>query len=109
MPATQRSIFAARPLYPGALPRRMDYQPEQAFADCERFLMGQSAPALVGHALATVVRQDMKIVADRVVRRAYGASQQDRLAVLLALRNKVYDIFFYRIVRFRRIYEFFPR
>ncbi len=87
----------------------MDNQTAQAFADFERFLMGQSAPALVGHALATVVRQDMRVVAQVVVRRAYSTSQQDRLAVLLAVRNKVYDIFFYRIVRFRRIYEFFPR
>jgi hypothetical protein len=87
----------------------MDTQTAQAFADFERFLTGASAPALVGHALATVVRNDVKTVAATVVRRAYADPGPRRLQALLAARDKVYDIFFYRIVRFRRVYEFFPR
>ncbi len=87
----------------------MNSQTAQAFADFERFLGGMSAPALIGHALATVVRHDVHVVAETVLRRAYSNPNVDRFQSLLATRNKVYDIFFYRIVRFRRIYEFFPR
>lgn len=87
----------------------MDSQIAQAFADFERFLAGTSAPALVGHSLATVVRQDVARVADVVVRRAYQTQGQERFRALMALRNKVYDVFFYRVVRFRRVYDFFPR
>ena len=87
----------------------MDNQTAQAFNDFESFLRGERAPALVGYALATVIRQDVRVVADAVLRRAYENGAQDRISGLLAARNKVFDIFFYRVVRFRRVYEFFPR
>src|SRR5262245_59414035 len=87
----------------------MDSQTAQAFADFERFLSGLSAPALVGHSLATVVREDVRSVAEVVVRRAYSTPGVDRMRPLLTARNKVFDIFFYRVVRFRRVYDFFPR
>lgn len=87
----------------------MDQHTEQAFADFERFLQGQSAPALVGHSLATVIRQDVHVVAETVLRLAYTAPPNERAKAILLARAKVYDIFFYRIVRFRRVYDFFPR
>lgn len=87
----------------------MDNQTAQAFAEFERFLSGMSAPALVGHSLATVIRQDVRSVADVVVRHAYSGGAPDRLASLMTARTKVFEVFFYRIVRFRRVYEFFPR
>ncbi|MGB5038220.1 MAG: hypothetical protein WBQ66_16555, partial [Blastocatellia bacterium] len=87
----------------------MDNTTAQAFADFERFLMGQSAPALVGHALATVVRYDIRAIAETVMQKAYTAPPPERAKAILVLRAKVYDIFFYRIVRFRRVYDFFPR
>lgn len=87
----------------------MDNTTSQAFADFERFLMGQSAPALVGHALATVIRYDIQTIAQTVLTKAYGAPPAERAKAILILRAKVYDIFFYRIVRFRRVYDFFPR
>jgi hypothetical protein len=87
----------------------MDNQTAQAFAEFERFLRGKSAPALVGHALATVIRYDVGAVAETVLRSAFASGGPDRFATLLTARAKVFEIFFYRIVRFRRIYEFFPR
>jgi len=87
----------------------MDDTNSQAFADFERFLMGQSAPALVGHALATVIRYDIQTIAQTVLGMAYAAPPAERAKAILNLRAKVYDIFFYRIVRFRRVYDFFPR
>jgi hypothetical protein len=87
----------------------MDTQTAQAFAEFERFVKGQSAPALVGHALATVIRQDIRAVTGEVLRLAYAGGSSNRLTALLTIRAKVFEIFFYRIVRFRRVYEFFPR
>ncbi|HQR38756.1 MAG TPA: hypothetical protein PLF26_10185 [Blastocatellia bacterium] len=83
---------------------------KQALSDVELFLAGARAPALIGHSLATVVSQDVRVVASAVVRWVYGdpRAMQDRFAALLAARNKVFDIFFYRVVRFQRIFEFFP-
>jgi hypothetical protein len=87
----------------------MDQQTSQAFAEFKRFLRGQAAPALVGHALATVVRQDMRAIVDAVLREAYAMRGVDLMEALLAVRAKVYEIFFFRVVRFRRVYDFFPR
>lgn len=88
----------------------MDDGLKQALQDFELFLAGSRAPALIGHSLATVVGHDVRVVADAVVRWAYR--QQDPLRnqaeILLGARNKVFDVFFYRVVRFQRIYEFFP-
>jgi hypothetical protein len=84
----------------------MDSRVKQAYADFERFLSGASAPALVGHSLATIVRQDVRQVAACVVRDAYERGGIERV---FAARDRVFDIFFYRIVRFKRVYEFFPR
>jgi hypothetical protein len=86
----------------------MDSQIRQAFIDFNHFLSGSRAPALIGHSLATVVRQDVRAVADAVARWAYAQHDRDRFASLIAGRNKVFDIFFYRVVRFKLIYDFFP-
>lgn len=81
----------------------------QPFDDLDQFLSGIRAPALVAHSLASVVSQDPAAVAKAVVRWAYGQIGRDRFAALLAARNKVFDIFFYRIVPFDRVYGFFDR
>jgi hypothetical protein len=82
---------------------------KQAIADFDLFLSGRRAPALVGHSLATVVEQDVRVVAGAVARWAYNEpASGDRLATLLQARNKVFDVFFYRVVRFQAIYDFFP-
>ncbi len=88
----------------------MDDTLKQALADFEAFLSGVRAPALIGHSLATVVAQDVRIVADAVVKWAYGREEtfDGRVEAVIAARNKVFDIFFYRVVRFQRIYDFFP-
>jgi hypothetical protein len=87
----------------------MDSRVKHAYADFERFLAGTSAPALVGHSLATIVRQDVRHVAASVVRWAYEHGNGECIDGVFAARNRVFDIFFYRIVRFKRVYEFFPR
>lgn len=83
---------------------------KQALADFELFLSGSRAPALIGPSLATVVSQDVRVVAGTVGRWVYGnpLAMRDRFSALLAARNKVFDVFFYRVVRFQRIHEFFP-
>ena len=81
----------------------------QAFRDFHEFLSGTRAPALIGQSLATVVVQDPAAVAASVADWTYSRQHPDRFAALLAARNKVFDIFFYRVVRFRRIYDFFDR
>jgi len=83
---------------------------KQALADFELFLSGSRAPALIGHSLATVVSQDVRVVAGTVGRWVYSnpLAMRDRFSALLGARNKVFDVFFYRVVRFQRIHEFFP-
>ena len=83
---------------------------KQALADFDLFLSGSRAPALIGHSLATVVGQDVRVVAGSVGRWVYSnpLAMRDRFTSLLAARNKVFDVFFYRVVRFQRIHEFFP-
>jgi hypothetical protein len=82
---------------------------EQAFRDFHEFLSGARAPALIGQSLATVVVQDQATVAAAVIAWAYGRPSHERFDALVAARNKVFDIFFYRVVRFRRIFDFFDR
>ena len=82
---------------------------KQALLDFEHFLAGTRAPALVSHSLATVVGQDVRVVAGAVARWTYANHPgADRFSALHAARNKVFDVFFYRVVRFQRIYDFFP-
>src|SRR3954465_11431797 len=80
---------------------------DQALKDFREFLSGTRAPALIGQSLATVVVQDHHTVAAVVVNWAYAHPEPDRFTSLMTARNKVFDIFFYRVVRFRRIFEFF--
>src|SRR5438045_740236 len=69
----------------------------QAFRDFHEFLSGTRAPALIGQSLATVVVQDQSTVAAQVVSWADAHPEPDKFAALVAARNKVFDIFFYRI------------
>jgi hypothetical protein len=85
----------------------MESHLSQAFSDFEEYLSGSRAPALVAHSLAKVVAQDQRTVAAAVVRWVDARRSDDRVVAVLAARNKVFDIFFYRVVRFRRIYDFF--
>ena len=88
----------------------MEESLKQAISDFELFLSGSRAPALIGHSLATVVEQDVRVVASVVARWVYAdpTAMRDRFSALLSGRNKVFDIFFYRVVRFQRIFDFFP-
>jgi hypothetical protein len=81
----------------------------QSFKDFHEFLSGRRAPALIGQSLATVVVQDPRDVARSVASWAYANPSPDRFTALVSARDKVFDIFFYRVVRFRRIYDFFDR
>jgi hypothetical protein len=80
---------------------------KQAIADFELFLSGKRAPALIGHSLAFIVRLDLSQIIEIILN--WAGNQEDQLInSLLGARNKVFDIFFYRIVRFEIIYSFFP-
>src|SRR4051812_31813993 len=63
---------------------------KQALADFELFLAGSRAPALIGHSLATVVGQDVRVVASAVSRWVYSSpnATYDRFSALVAARNK---------------------
>src|SRR5262245_20871139 len=88
----------------------MEESLKQALSDFELFLAGSRAPALIGHSLATVVSQDVRVVAGVVSQWIYADphAMRDRFSALLAARNKVFDVFFYRVVRFQKIHDFFP-
>ncbi|MFQ3640171.1 MAG: hypothetical protein SNJ62_09210, partial [Chloracidobacterium sp.] len=85
---------------------------QPAIADFEAFLSGERAPALVAASLVTVLQTDIRTVSwvvlnwvSKNVQRHPGSNPLD---ILMAARNKVFDIFFYRVVRFSQVYNFFP-
>ncbi|QUV92563.1 hypothetical protein [Chloracidobacterium aggregatum] len=86
---------------------------QPAIEDFRGFLAGQRAPALVAASLVTVLQSDIRTVSWVVLDWAAKAAQQqpgsNPLEIVLAARNKVFDIFFYRVVRFDQVYRFFPR
>jgi hypothetical protein len=86
----------------------MDESFQQAVVDFEFFLSGQRAPALVGHSLLTVLKADVRTVGWIVLNWVSKNANGNPLETTLAARNKVFDIFFYRVVRFDQIYQFFP-
>lgn len=81
---------------------------QQATLDFESFLSGHKAPALVGHSLMTIMKNDVRTIAHITmtwaVKQTSGALPQN----LMQARNKVFDIFFYRVIKFEGIYKFFP-
>ncbi len=86
---------------------------QPAIVDFEAFLAGQRAPALVAASLVTVLQSDTRTVSwitlnwvSKAAQRQPGANPLD---ILMAARAKVFDIFFYRVVRFSQIHQFFPR
>lgn len=85
----------------------MDAQLRQAFSDFEEYLAGSRAPALAGHSLAQVVSQDPRAVASWIVRWALAQNEPDPVFALVGARNKVFDVFFYRVVKFARVFSFF--
>ncbi|MBX7221350.1 MAG: hypothetical protein K1Y36_15480 [Blastocatellia bacterium] len=86
----------------------MDEALQLAIIDFEAFLSGQKAPALVGHSLMTVMRTDVRTVSHIVLSWAMRQQSNPLPYTVLQARNKVFDIFFYRIVKFDGIYKFFP-
>jgi hypothetical protein len=80
----------------------------QAIADFELFLNGQRAPALIGQSLGVVIRLDVRQIAQIVINWSLQQRQWPLLDVIMAARSKVFDVFFYRVVRFEYIYSFFP-
>ncbi|MGQ9897947.1 MAG: helix-hairpin-helix domain-containing protein [Acidobacteriota bacterium] len=86
---------------------------QPAIEDFRGFLAGQRAPALVAASLVTVLQSDVRMVSWVVLDWAAKMAQQqpgsNPLEIVLAARNKVFDIFFYRVVRFDQVYRFFPR
>jgi hypothetical protein len=85
----------------------MESHLKQAWADFEQFLAGTRAPALIAHSLATIVAQPFGDVGAFVARWSYTFPNPDPFTSLMHARTKVFDIFFYRVVRFQRIYSFF--
>ncbi|MBK7994007.1 MAG: DUF4388 domain-containing protein [Blastocatellia bacterium] len=84
-------------------------QVKYAIADFQMFLAGKRAPALIGQSLATIIRQvDIQQVAYLVLEWARNNKEQYIVDSLVSARNKVFDIFFYRVVKFERIHKFFP-
>ncbi|MEW6729845.1 MAG: hypothetical protein AB1489_00785 [Acidobacteriota bacterium] len=86
----------------------MNDQIRQATADFELFLSGKRAPALIGQSLATMVRMDPSRLVALVMNWARQNREQPFIDTLMGARNKVFDIFFYRVVKFETIYDFFP-
>src|SRR5262249_27774459 len=81
---------------------------KQAIADFELFLSGKRAPALIGPSLLTVIGLNMDQIARIAVNWASRQRDQHIIEALMHARNKVFDIFFYRITRFDHIHNFFP-
>ncbi|MCS6886191.1 MAG: hypothetical protein RMM17_10525 [Acidobacteriota bacterium] len=79
-----------------------------AISDFSLFLSGQKAPALVAQSLATVINLDMSEICKIVFNWAYRNPNLSLPEAVLAARNKVFDIFFYRITKFEKIHKFFP-
>lgn len=70
---------------------------QPAIEDFRGFLAGQRAPALVAASLVTVLQSDIRTVSWVVLDWAAKAAQQqpgsNPLEIVLAARNKVFDIF----------------
>ncbi|MBI4853991.1 MAG: hypothetical protein HY819_19510 [Acidobacteria bacterium] len=84
-------------------------QIKYAISDFEMFLAGKRAPALIGQSLATIVRYvDIQQTANIVLNWALNNQEQHLIDSLMNSRNKVFDIFFYRVVKFEIVHKFFP-
>ncbi len=85
---------------------------QPALVDFEGFLAGERAPALVAASLVTVLQADIRRVSWVVLNWVAKVCQRqpgvNPLNILMAARAKVFDIFFYRVVRFNEVYRFFP-
>ena len=77
-------------------------------ADFEAFLSGQRAPALVGPSLTRILKAEARTVSQQVVQWSLGQPDGMFTRHLLQARRKLFDVFFYRIVRPETIYKFFP-
>lgn len=80
---------------------------DEAIDDFQAFLYGTKAPAVIGPSLAKVVKFDISKLVELIYGWANDA-QEPFLDALMSARNRVFDIFFYRIVRFDEIHSFFP-
>src|SRR5438477_718570 len=83
-------------------------QIRQAITDFDMFLSGKRAPALVGQSLATIIQLDIPRLVSIIMSWASNNRGQSLIESLIGARNKVFDIFFYRIARFESIQNFFP-
>lgn len=72
------------------------------------FLSGQRAPALIGQSLATAIRLEIPQLVGIILNWAMRRTDTHLIDSLMFARNKVFDIFFYRVVKFEGIYNFFP-
>ncbi len=80
---------------------------DEAIDDFQAFLYGTKAPAVIGPSLARVVKFDISRLVEIIYKWANNV-QEPFLDALMSARNRVFDIFFYRIVRFDEIHSFFP-
>jgi hypothetical protein len=87
----------------------MDEALQQAVADFELFLSGQRAPALVGPSLVAVMQTDVRTISWVVLNWVSKYPGPNPLETVMAARNKVFDIFFYRVVKFENVFRFFPQ
>jgi hypothetical protein len=80
-----------------------------AISDFEMFLAGKRAPALIGQSLSTIIRYvDVQQTANIILNWAINNKEQHLIDSLMNARNKVFDIFFYRVVKFEIVHRFFP-
>ncbi len=84
-------------------------QIKYAISDFEMFLSGKRAPALIGQSLSIIIRYvDIQQTANIVLNWALVNQEQYLVDALMNARNKVFDIFFYRVVKFEIVHKFFP-
>jgi len=87
----------------------MDEARQQAEKDFKSFLSGNQAPALVGSSLVYVMKFDIRSISRMVLNWVMCQESGTFIDNIIQARKKVFDIFFYRIVRTDAIYQFFPQ
>lgn len=77
-------------------------------SDFELFLTGRRAPLIVGQSLSMLIKNGYEYVAEAVFNWARNRTQVTIAEAIMSARSRVFDIFFYQIVKFNEIHNFFP-
>lgn len=81
---------------------------QQAVSDFNSYLAGERAPALVGPSLNKIMRAEVRIIAAMVFEWSSRQETGSLVDSIVKARSKVFDIFFYHIVKGELIHKFFP-